>query len=165
MGIVFNAEEIYQIGVEIEKNGETFYTIAASTMAGTDLKKLFDELSAWERGHVTLFEGLIKGLPKDAASSEQFDPDRQKSMYLKAIADGHVFIMNKDIQGLVSTCRDAVSILRLALNFEKDSVALYTSMKAVVPPRLGQAAIERLINEEIQHVAMLQQKIAALNAA
>jgi rubrerythrin len=161
MGIVFNAEEIYQIGVEVEKNGEAFYLQAAQACPDEDAKKLFSELAAWEKGHISLFEDLKSQLPSQLSDGETLDLDEQKQMYLKAAADSHIFIINKDVKSLVERAADPASILKLALGFEKDSVVLYTTMKSLVPKKLGLDTIDRLINEEVQHVAMLQQKLAA----
>ena len=161
MGIGFNAEEIYQIGVEIEKNGEAFYREAAASTDDEDAKKLFNDLAVWEKGHIKLFEDLKSSLPSNLKPDEGLDLDGQKEMYLKAAADSHVFVRNKDVAALVGTCNGPADVLRMAMGFEKDSVVVYTSMKAMVPKKLGQDTIDRLIDEEVQHVAMLQQKLVA----
>jgi rubrerythrin len=163
MGIVFNAEEIYQIGVQIEKNGEAFYIAAASAASDPDAKKLFTELAAWEKGHIKLFSDLKSLLPGSLGADDSLDSDDQKSGYLRALAGGHVFIANKDPKSLVAKCSDAASVLKIAIEFEKDSVVVYTAMKNIVPPKLGKDTIDRLINEEIQHVVMLQQRLTVLN--
>ncbi|MBD3391688.1 MAG: hypothetical protein GF418_06480 [Chitinivibrionales bacterium] len=163
MPVMYNAEEIYQIGVEIEKNGESFYRAAVESTDSPDAKDLFEGLADWERGHIALFEELKAGLPPDVKTDDMPDPDEEKARYLKAAADSHVFVQNKDINELVADCEDAVAILKLAMGFEKDSVVVYTSMKDMVPKNYGRDTIDRLIAEEIQHVAMLQQKIEALS--
>jgi rubrerythrin len=73
-----------------------------------------------------------------------------------------VFIANTDVEGMVAGCTGPADILKIAIGFEKDSVVLYTSMKDVVPERLGKPTIDRLIAEEVTHVVMLQRKLDAL---
>jgi rubrerythrin len=48
--------------------------------------------------------------------------------------------------------------LDLAVNFEKDSVVFYTTMKKLVPENLGKGEIDALIDEEISHIFILTQK-------
>lgn len=62
--------------------------------------------------------------------------------------------------GLLGT--GPVEVLRTAMQFEKDSVVLYISMKEQVPENLGRAKVDKLIREELKHVSMLQEKLDAL---
>ena len=66
MAIIYNAEEIYQMGIEIEKNGLAFYAAAAKSVKNADVKKLCEELGQWEGKHVVLFEALKAKLPEAA---------------------------------------------------------------------------------------------------
>jgi len=163
MAVTYNAEEIYRIGVEIERNGRRFYEDAAKAAADSDLKRLLTDLAGWEASHVKLFEDLQAALPKAATSGDAFDPDGDVQRYLKAAADSHVFLQaSLDIPALVRACRGARDVLAMALRFEKDSVVLYTVMRDLVPKRLGQKTVERLLHEEIAHVSMIQERLAAL---
>ena len=67
--------------------------------------------------------------------------------------------------GRVAGCRRPQDVLSTALRFEKDSVVLYTTMKEVVPEKLGRDSVERSAREEISHVALLQAKLRALGTA
>ncbi|MFC1585146.1 hypothetical protein ACFL5V_06350 [Fibrobacterota bacterium] len=162
MKMNFSAEEIFQIGIEIEKNGKHFYESAANVEQDEDMKKLFAELSSWESGHVEIFEDLKKGLQDQKQDDMTNDIEDQYYRYLKAMADDHVFIINNDVLDLITTCEDSVDVLKMALRFEKDSVVLYAAMKKVVPEHLGRDMIDNLINEEISHVAMISEKIKGM---
>ncbi len=159
---MYNAEEIYTVGVEIEKNGRRFYERTAAAADDPDVAKLLKELSAWEDSHVTLFERLASELPENARSGEAIDPDEDMQRYLKAVADSHVFLRSEDIDGIAQSCTTAVDVLEMALRFEKDSVVLYTTMQQMVPEHLGKPTIHRLAREEIEHVSLIQSKLATL---
>jgi rubrerythrin len=163
MNITYSAEEIFQIGVDIEINGQNFYKAAADAEKDPDMKKLFKELSDWEAGHVRLFEKLKKNLPDQKEDMMPYDPEDQYYRYLKTIADSHIFNINKNVLDLITRCDSSEDILKMALHFEKDSVVLYTAMKKLVPEHLGQDTVDKLIDEEISHVSMLQDKIKQLN--
>ncbi len=164
MSTRFNAKEIFAMGVEIETNGKTFYETAAKKSAETSVREFFRELAAWENQHIAVFQKMMDELPPSAGTADVFDPDGETGMYLRATADSHVFIRNKDITGLVAGCRNAVEIFDVALTFEKDSIVFYTTMKKVVAENLGQATIERLIDEELKHISLLTQRRQKLAA-
>jgi rubrerythrin len=162
MAIIYNAEEIYQMGVEIEKNGLAFYAAAAQSVKNADVKKLCEELGQWEGKHVALFEALKAKLPEAARQETSYDPNNELGMYLKAAADSHIFVANKEITALVANAKSPLDILHMALSFEKDSVVLYTTMKNMVPEHLGKKDLEKIIDEEIMHISFITRKIATI---
>jgi rubrerythrin len=158
MSIDFNADEIFQLGVQIETNGKKFYETVAKNTSDPSVQKLFSELSRWESEHQELFEKLRKALSDSAKRETLFDPEGEMSVYMRAMAESHVFIKNKDISGLAFKCRTPIEALDLAITFEKDSVVFFTTMKKVVPEHLGKDKIDLLIDEEIKHISILIQK-------
>jgi rubrerythrin len=158
MSIYLNANEIFQVGVEIEKNGKLFYETAAKQTQEGPTKKLFNELATWEGHHIELFEKLRNRLPEAARKEDLFGADSEILMYIKATADSHVFVRNKDIPGLVSKLKSPQEVLDLAIQFEKDSVVCYTTLKMAVPVTFGRDQIDALANEEIKHIAILTQE-------
>ena len=162
MSIYLNANEIFQIGVQIETNGKLFYETAANQAREEGAKKLFKELAFWENQHIDLFEKLRLQLPEAARKEDLFAPDSELQLYIKATADSHVFVKNKDIPGLVSSLKTPQEVLDFAITFEKDSVVFYTSMKQAIPEAFGKDRIDGLINEEIKHLSILNQQKAKL---
>jgi rubrerythrin len=158
MSIDFNADEIFQLGTQIETNGKQFYETVARNSLDPSVKGLFSELSKWESEHQQLFENLRKALPDSAKREVLFDPQGEFSLYMQAMADSHVFIKNKDVHGLTSKCKTPQEALDLAIIFEKDSVVFFTTMKRVVPEHLGKDKMDLLINEEIKHISILAQE-------
>jgi rubrerythrin len=158
MSLYLNANEIFQIGIQIETNGKLFYETAASQSQEEPAKKLYRELAFWENQHIDLFEKLRLQLPESAKREDLLDLNSELQIYVKATADSHVFIKNRDIPGLVSRLKTPREVLDLAVTFEKDSVVFYSAMKKVVPESFGKNQIDALINEEIQHIAVLTQQ-------
>ncbi|MBD3346376.1 MAG: rubrerythrin [Chitinivibrionales bacterium] len=159
---MYNAAEIFQIGIEIEKNGKKFYKLAAEKTDDEDSRKLFLELADWEQGHVVLFENLKSDLAKQEGNTNMLDPDEEVERYLKASADTHVFNINADMDSLVNSCNTPQDILNLALRFEKDSVVVYTAMKDRVVESMGKEKVNKLINEEMLHVAFITKQLEIL---
>lgn len=158
MSFDFNADEILQIGVQIESNGQKFYETISQNTSDSSTQKIFLDLAKWESQHIELFKKWQTELLDSARRGDLFDPNQELHLYLKATADSHVFIRNKDIPELASKCKTPVEALELAVTFEKDSVVFYTSMKKLVPEHLEKNQLDTLIDEEIRHIFMLTQK-------
>ncbi len=164
MSFNFNISEIYEIGIEIEKNGRDFYNTAVEETDDHEIKKVFSELANWENRHILIFKQFSSDLPEEYKEESAFsDLDNNKYLYLKAAADTHIFNKNLNIQSIVKGCKTPVDILKLALQFEKDSVVLFTTMKNFVPENLGKDKIAKLINEELMHISFIQEKINSLS--
>jgi rubrerythrin len=157
MSVTYNAEEIYDMGIQIERNGKAFYQAAAEWATDGEVKKLLNDLAQWENAHIGLFKELKKKIPTDLQTDPIFDLDQQQLLYLKAAADTHVFTREADPEALAGTCKTPMEVLKIALVFEKDSVVLYTAMKDLVPESLGKDDIDRLIQEEIGHISMIHE--------
>ena len=158
MPIPFDAESIFDIGIQIEKNGKTFYTEVAKGTSDEAIKSLFTELAEWEEQHVELFQRLQAELPETLKEQNFFDPNDEMGEYLKAAADSHVFVATMDVAQIAAKCQSPVEALDMALTFEKDSVVYYTTMKKVVAEYFGREKIDLLIDEELKHISILNTK-------
>jgi rubrerythrin len=156
MASMYSADEVFRIGVEIEKNGRRFYEEAARRVDDPEARRLLGELAEWEAQHVATFERLREEFAGTGEEAGLEDANDEVYGYLKAAADSHVFVSTRDVGAVVSGCRTVGDFLRLALSFEKDSVVVYTAMRMVVPERLGRDRIDRLVEEELKHVTMLK---------
>lgn len=162
MSQLFNADEIFKIGVQIEKNGREFYLAAADKSSDADSKKLFTELADWESRHMALFESFRSKLSAAIKNENVYDPDNNIHLYLKSVADSTVFVKGSDMAAAVTMCKSPVEILEKALTFEKESVVFYSSMKSIVPDALGKADVDKLVLEELFHVGLLTKEISKL---
>jgi rubrerythrin len=162
MAALFNADEIFSMGVQIEKNGVAFYSAAAGNTGDPDLRNLFMRLAEWEQTHVAIFEDLRLKLPSGAKASDVYDPDNMVHLYLKAVADNNVFVkgLTLDPSSLVWT--SPVKVLATALDFEKDSVVFFSSMKEVTMGAAGTAEVDKLVLEELKHIGYLTGEIRKL---
>ena len=62
MGISFNADEIFEMAIYVERNGAKFYRKAAEQTESPDVKKMLLELAAMEDGHEIIFAEMRKDL-------------------------------------------------------------------------------------------------------
>jgi rubrerythrin len=143
-------------------NGKAFYEEAAQKTADPGVRSLCKELAEWEARHVSHFEAMRRALPDSAREGATFDPDSELAGYVRAAADEHVFLQNKDVGELVAACRSSLDLLELAIRFEKDSVRFYEAMKELVAAHLGQVNLDSLIDEELRHIAALSRERESL---
>ena len=155
MSFYLNADEVFEVGLEIERNGQRFYELAAERAQVDAVRALCRELAEWEKGHVSVFEALRRELPPSAREDAVFDPDSEEATYVKAMADSHVFLQDRKVEELVGDCHTAMDLLDLAVSFEKDSVLFYTAIQPMLSPVNGRDRVDTLMREEMGHIAML----------
>ena len=159
--MILNADEILKIAEQIERNGIAFYEKAAERFQAEEQRTLLG-LANMERTHERTFAAMRRELADADAGFEAFDPEGEAERYLAALADGQIFDLKADPVALLGQRESVRGILELAIRLEKDSVVFYVAIKAAVPESLGKNRIEKIINEEMDHVALLYGILASL---
>lgn len=155
MTLAFNADEVFEMAEEIERNGASFYRRMAECLDEGRSRSLLESLSREEAEHVRRFQDLRQGFTEDGTG---LDPDPVTVLYLRALADGRVFDPREAEKDL-GRCPDPLTILQFAIQREKDSIVYYMGMKELVPPEMGQKAIDAILHEEMQHVTQLSEEV------
>jgi rubrerythrin len=155
----FNADEILEMAEQIERNGARFYRKAAQMLEDEKIAKLLLDLAAWEDGHEKVFANLRERLTDSERRPTTFDPDHEGSLYLRAMADGHVFDVKLDPADLLTGKETKAEILRLALGQEKDSIVFYLGLKELIAETGGKEKIDEIITEEMRHIGFLNKEI------
>jgi len=153
MSYDFNADEVFAMAEQLERNGANFYRSAAEKTGDSANKDFLLELAAMEDDHEKTFTDMQKTLKDEETFSATFDPDDENALYLKALADTRVFF-EKEQPG--NSFKD---ILNCAVQAEKDSIVFYLGMKELVPPELGQSKIDDIIKEEMGHIRLLASRL------
>lgn len=153
MSYDFNADDIFEMAQQIEKNGAAFYRKAAEGMQDSDNKAMLLELASMEDRHEKTFVEMRSELSAKEKESTVFDPQGEAAMYLKALADTRVFF-EKSIDPNSMT-----AILKEAITAEKDSIVFYLGMKELVSESLGRDKVENIIKEEMGHIRLLAGKL------
>lgn len=164
MGITFNANEIFEMAEEIERNGAKFYRQAAKNAADKETKQMLLDMAVVEDGHLKTFEEMRKQLSGQEKGWTIFDPDNQSVLYLQAMADARGYegkiTPTKELTGNETT----KEIIEIALNSENESTVFYLSLKELVPVKAGRDKVEAIIIEELSHITTLLKKLKSLNS-
>ncbi|MFB0505827.1 MAG: ferritin family protein [Thermodesulfobacteriota bacterium] len=162
MSFPFNADEIYEMAEQIERNGARFYRRAVQGAVDPRNRRFLLDLAVKEEEHEKIFASMRSDLAREKSETAAFDPDGQAALYLRAMADGHVFDVKADPTQVFTGKETVEDILRVAMGMEKDSIVFYLGMKELVPERLGKNRIDGIIKEEMGHLASLGTELATL---
>ncbi len=149
---VFTAAEAIEMAMEIEKNGELFYNEVAAKSADSEVKALFEDLAAQERGHYRVFEKMLgdvrpaPGLP--AAGYDQYEA------YLQVALENALFAGPDKALTLARQAQDRETALRAAMGFEKDTLLFFYDLREMVNEP-DKASISNIIREEKTHLRRL----------
>ena len=151
----FNAGEIFEMAIQIERNGARFYRLAADRTTDPRERQLLTELAAMEEEHERIFASMREELSAGETGLRAFDPQGEALLYLRAMAEGHVFDPEADPKEMLGVLDGMEGVLRKAIDLEKESIIFYLGMREMVPKRLGKDKIEHIIREEMRHIVLL----------
>ena len=167
MSYDFNADEIFEMAEQIERNGAKFYRRMAENVSDISIRQLFLDLAAMEDEHEKTFASIRGDLSDQERKSTIFDPEGETTLYLRALADLRVFdkegkedfILPEDLPDREKTRK----ILWVAIGLEKESIAFYLGMKELVPESLGKKKIDDIMKEEMGHIRLLSNRLLRIH--
>lgn len=158
MSFDFNADDIFAMAQQIEKNGAAFYAGAAKNIQDPSAKAFLEKLSQMELSHEKTFTDMRSQLNDKEKTPTTYDPQGDAALYLKALADTKVFF-----EKAIDT-KSMKEILKAAIEAEKDSIVFYLGMKEFVPAGLGKNRLDAIIKEEMGHIRLLAKELTAFAA-
>ncbi len=165
MGITFNANEIFEMAEEIERNGAKFYRRASANSPDEETKQMLLDMAVMEDEHLKTFQQMRKELSGREKEPMVFDPDNLSVLYLQAMADARGY------EGKITPAKELTGsetpkeIIEIALNSEKESVVFYFGLKGFVPVKAGRDKVEAIIIEELGHITTLLGRLKSLETA
>ena len=152
----FNADDIFEIAEQLERNGAAFYRTAAEATADDAARELLLKLAAMEDDHEKTFTKMRSELKASEKTATVFDPEGDAVHYLRALADTRVFFEKAvDTSSLEAILKDAITA-------EKDSIVFYLGMREAVPEDMGRTRLDQVIQEEMGHIRLLSKSLVAL---
>lgn len=164
MSITFNADEVFEMAEQIERNGAKFYREAADKTSDRAAQDLFLRLAGMEDGHLRTFQQMRKTLSQQEKEETTFDPEGEAAFYLKAMADDRGFEGKKTPTVKLTGQESTQELFEIAIGAEKNSILYYVGLKNLVPAAAGRGKIDVIIQEEAGHLAELRRQLDALNA-
>jgi rubrerythrin len=157
--MVFNIDEAFKMAVQIEVNGVKFYTKAADNSDDPKIKKYFLELADMERDHIKIFTEMGKDIAVKVKEDNFLDPFDEAKAYLKVFLAGEVFSVDDDPSEKLTGNESYRDILKIAIGLERDSIVFYLGIKKMIPEEYGKNKIDKILDEEMRHIALLSKGI------
>ena len=148
----FSIQEIIEIAIEIEKNGEAFYRTLVESANTARLRDLFKYLSEEEKKHKVRFEEILKSVGGYQISEIYYATEYMG--YMKALADERVFTKDVFAPDIVKNLKSSKEAIDLAIGFEKDSIIFLHEMQNMINDP-EKETVQRLLNEERGHIRRL----------
>ena len=147
----YQDREIIDLAVEIEKTGSQFYKRLAEKAPNEQIKGLLLHLAAEEEQHEVRFRELGKDFaPVNAPETYQ----GEYFEYVGFTVESHMFNNSDKLEQLVENARSGLDIIKLATDFEKDTILFFNGLRNMVI-KDQQAVIDDLIMEEQIHLVKL----------
>jgi rubrerythrin len=162
MGVFLSPSEIFEIALEIERNGARFYRKAADAGYDKATRLLLLDLAAMEEEHAATFARLQQELAVEQ-EAEWYNQNDVAFQYLQSFASGQIFDAGKERE--LAPHADVRAVLEFALDRERESILFYLGIKEFIPRQLLGDKIERIIIEEMKHLAQLNKRRMELTAA
>jgi len=162
MSFKFNADEVFEIVEQIERNGKAFYQKAADFASDEESANMFTELAEMEAVHERFFARMRQQLKENEKEPQAFDPYDESLLYLRALADAKVFKTGADAGDGFSTDMSLEEIIQAAIEREKDAVVLFVGLKAFTHGIDSKNDVESIIQEEMGHIGMLTLRLATV---
>ena len=117
MSYDFNADEVFEMAEQMERNGAKFYRDAAETAADQSKKDMLIGLSKMEEAHEKMFGSMRAELSSAEKASTVFDPSGEAAQYLRALVDSRVFFEKEiDVTSMVEILNTLRSPILLHLH-------------------------------------------------
>ena len=156
----FNANEMFRMAEQMERNGSAFYARAAELAEHPDVREALSDLATWELQHEKTFYEMRNMLSPDEKAQIPGDP--QSSELARCYADGKVFKLDVDPAKLADQLGTLEDILEQAISMEKDSIIFYLGVRRFVPLDRGGDRIQAIIEEEMSHIVRLSDILIAI---
>jgi len=153
-----SAAEALKWAMEIEENGEAFYNTVAARSADPQVKALFEDLAAQERGHYRVFQKMLEGVKPDPDLSSVAAEYEEYQHYLQVALANALFAGPDKGLTLAMKAQDRETALQAAMGFEKDTLLFFYDLREMVS-EAERKAVSNVILEEKAHLRRLSKML------
>jgi rubrerythrin len=150
---IFQAREILDMAVQIERQGVAFYQACRQSAVGEKAEDVFRFMIGQEKAHMDVFSSMKAGL-QAALLPEEYPGERQS--YLKSFVKNEVFYAPQQAARKAAQMEDLDKAVDFAVDLEKRSIRFYSGLKSMVR-RSERAKIDEVIAQEHGHIRRLRE--------
>jgi len=148
---LFSANEILDLAIKLEKNGELVYRDAIEKVSNPELTRLLEWMADEEVKHANWFAELK--LELDQKGVNPFMEKMSRELFDDLLGDKNFSLKDVDF----SSVSDIDDLIAIFIEFEKDSVRFYQVLEPFIGDPVSLEGIKKIINEENCHIKRLQE--------
>ncbi len=149
MSDLLNVTEVIEFAVYIEQNGYTFYNETKNKFDDQGLQDLFQFLGDEELKHEKTFKALVE---QAGAFTPHESYAGEYEAYMRDFLKMHALGNDEALKNKIAGIKDAAGAVAMALEFEKDSIVLFTILKKYISGSKGEDLVDNIIQEELTHI-------------
>jgi rubrerythrin len=148
---LFQAAEVLDMAIEIERQGLAFYTGCQAARASEPVAEVFEYAADQERRHIEQFSKMKRDL--DEYTVPESYPGETLS-YLRGFLGQRMFSSVDDASCSAEAIDDELEAVETAVELERSTIAFYSGVKQVVRAS-EQDVVDEIIVEEHKHIRRL----------
>ncbi|PID40346.1 MAG: hypothetical protein CR984_03665 [Proteobacteria bacterium] len=151
---MFTAQDILEIAIRLEKNGEKRYLEAQAHTSDDNLKSLLNWVAEEERAHARWFIALKKSLVQ--GEDHHLLVQLSQALVEDVIRSQSFSLQEVDFSAIQTTDQ----IIRTFIGFEDDTIAFYEVLKSLIDDPATASRLKQIIDEERKHIAQFRNLLA-----
>jgi rubrerythrin len=147
---LFTANELLDMAIKLEKNGEAVYRSAIAKVKKPELASLLEWMAAEEVMHAGFFSELKFNL--ETKQVNPFVEEMSRELFDDLLGNQNFSLKEVDFSSIENT-DDLITVF---IEFEKDSVIFYKVLEPFVEDPVALQHLQKIIDEEYLHIKQLQ---------
>lgn len=161
MSFELDAADLFSMAKQIEADACEFYRRAATVTRDTKCQSILLGLAEMEVEHRDTFAGMEA---RSAETRVRTDPPRGSRtvsvsdwpLVTNLLASG----VKEDLAARFTGRESSTQILHKAIDFERDSIVFFASIRATLNESVDRQCIDEIIREELGHILTLNGELA-----
>lgn len=147
---MFLANEILDMAIQFEKNGEAVYRRAVAKVSDPALSALLEWMAGEESRHAKCFSRLKQ--EKTGDDNQPFSQDLSRELLDEMIGERSFSLDDVDF----SVIEHQDDLVRTFVEFERDTILFYEMLTPFIEDPETQRTLEAIIDEENHHIERLR---------
>ncbi len=150
---MFTMDDLLEIAIKMEKNGESIYADSVGKIDSRQLKETLEWMAAEEAGHAKWFSHLRNDLKL------KVDESNLKQMVPKVLQDmmGEKTLSLEEVD--FSTINTVDDLFKTFIGFEKDTIIFYELLEMFIEDPAVLDGLKTIIREEKKHIQALEDRM------
>jgi len=146
---LFSANELLDLAIKLEKNGEAVYRDAIEKISNPELVRLLEWMADEEVKHVNWF--IEMKLKLDQGGVNPFMEKMSRELFSDLLGDKNFSL--KDVN--FASVSDIDELIDIFIEYEKDSIRFYQVLEPFVEDPVSLESLKKIIDEENCHIKRL----------